>query len=131
MKNFRGRFRICSSCLSGPTNEANQRARAPTQGPLSLFPTAAVCFYGSARLIPGTRRENDSRIERQGNDEGRGRGGQGEGRKKPPREEGRIPRGAPRTTCRVRLDKTAKLPWGDNGGGNHTLGKSEFFFIKR
>jgi hypothetical protein len=58
--------------------------------PLSLFPTAAVCFYGSARLTP-TRR----------------------GRPANHREEaGRIPRGAPRTTCRIRLDKTAKLPRG-------------------
>lgn len=73
--------------MSGPVGRASGLARCV---PLSLFPTAAVCFYGSARLT-STRK----------------------GRPENHREEaGRIPRGAPRTTCRVRLDKTAKLPRG-------------------
>jgi len=63
--------------------------RGDERGALSLFPTAAVCFYGSARL-------NSTKRDRPGNRE----------------EEGRIPRGVPRTTCRVSLDKTAKLPCG-------------------
>lgn len=36
----------------------------------------------------------------------------------------------PRTTCRVRLDKTAKLPWGITAAAT-TVKKSKFFFIKR
>jgi len=73
MKNFR--------LASGSACQAWSRTsrRTGAQRALSLFPTAAVCFYGSARLTPTRRGRPGNRRE----------------------EAGRIPRGAPCTTCRV------------------------------
>lgn len=86
---FSPRFRIC---LSGPSRTSR---RGDARGALSLFPTAAVCFYGSARLSPT----------------GRGRPG-GNHRE----EEGRIPRGVPRTTCRCRSWQNSEITSGVNDG---------------
>lgn len=50
MKNFR--LASGSACQ---THRQDEQAKGCARGALSLFPTAAVCFYGSARLNPTKR----------------------------------------------------------------------------
>lgn len=57
MKNFR--------LASGSACQA-RREREGVRGALSLFPTAAVCFYGSARLNPTKKGRSENHREEKG-----------------------------------------------------------------
>lgn len=95
--------------VARPTSEwASTATNAPRS--LSLFPTAAVCFYGSARLIPRLEERNDTEGTR--------------GARERKREEATV-RGR-KDSSRGPAYNLSCPPWqnseialGDNGGGDH------------